>query len=178
MDTPIVATPQLTWTPPPKVRSRTSAGSARRLGAITGAAVAVGTLLVLAALGAANAGSAARPDTLADLVAATLPSIGAGAFGGLLLGPLAARAWDRVSWAGVIAALAFVTTVAGAFLTALVLAVPTIERWDLESVAVVVQGVLAFTLIGLLFAGWLIGPLLVIPAIAWALVMNRLLPRR
>jgi hypothetical protein len=166
----------VSWVPAIDPPPRTGARSARLLGGLVGAGVAVASLLV-SAIASATLGDIARwPDTLGGWLSAVGPTLGAGTLGGFLVGPLAARAGDRLSWAGVVVALAFATTVVGALLTGALGMAATAESTE-EMARAFVTG-LGFGLLGLVMLGWLVGPLLLIPSLVWALLMRLLLGRR
>jgi hypothetical protein len=146
--------------------------AARRVGAVVGAGVAVACLLVPAMLSAAQGSIQNWPDSIPGWVAAAGPSIAAGTIGGFAFGPFAAGADDKSTWAGVVFGLALVATVAGALLTGVLGTVQSAE--SLAEVPGAAANGLALGLLGLVIFGWFAGPVLLVPAMVWALVMRLL----
>src|SRR3954453_20543565 len=126
----------------------------RALGAAVGCVVALACALVT---GAGFMGMGLPAEGVALVSAA-----GAGT-GGWLLGPRAARATRVIDWVGITLALAFLTMVAGAIGVAMLAAVsgPSTARGGPGELLL---GVVALSLFGMLFFGWIAVPILMVPS--------------
>jgi hypothetical protein len=140
----------------------------RALGAAVGCVIALACALVT---GSEFMGMGLPVDGVA-LVSTIAPGSG-----GWLLGPRAARATRVSHWVGVSVGLAFVTMVMGAVGVALLAGVSggnTLSGGAGEFLI----GVVALSLMGMLFFGWIAVPILLVPAAAWSVLMRVKLGRR
>jgi hypothetical protein len=140
----------------------------RALGAAVGCVVALACALVT---GAGFMGMGLPAEGVA------LVSAAAAGTGGWLLGPRAARATRVIDWVGITLALAFLTMVAGAIGVAMLAAVsgPSTAR---GGPAELLLGVVALSLFGLLFFGWIAVPILIVPSTIWSVLMWLAVGRR
>jgi len=105
-----------------------------------------------------------------------LVSVVAAATGGWLLGPRAARASRVIDWVGITLALAFLTMVFGAIGVALLAGVS--DRNTGGGPTDLLIGVVALSLLGMLFFGWVAVPILLAPAAIWTVLMWLAIGRR
>jgi hypothetical protein len=140
----------------------------RALGAAIGCVVALACALVTGA-GFMGMGLPAEGVALVSTVAAGT--------GGWVLGPRAARASRVLDWVGITLGLAFATMVFGAIGVAM-LAGAAQHGTTSGGPGGLVFGVIALSLLGMLFFGWVAVPILVVPAATWSVAMWLLVGRR
>jgi hypothetical protein len=110
-------------------------------------------------------------------VGVALVSIIAAGSGGWLLGPRVTRASGVADWVGITLGLAFLTMVFGAIGVA-VLAGVAQRGTTTDGPAALLFGIVALSLLGMLFFGWIAVPILIVPAAIWSFAMWLLAGRR
>jgi len=106
-----------------------------------------------------------------------LVSIGAAAVAGWTLGPRAARATGPVGWVWLTFGMAFITMVVGAIGVALLAGFSSRSSTG-TGPAEVAFGIVALSILGMLFFGWVAVPILLVPAAAWSVAMWAAVGRR
>jgi len=165
--------PTIDWAPsagdrPPDEVERTAA---RRFGGAAGLGVAL-VCVGLQVPALSGAGLERDDGSVEGLVIDALPSLIAGTAAGWAMGPSAARARGAGGWLGVILGLTLLTLVAGALTTALVLVLPTAAGGPVPDLLAAPVQVAILVVLGLLFLGPVVLPVLLVPAAVWAIVMR------
>ena len=138
------------------------------LGAAVGCVVALACALVT---GAGFMGMGLPAEGVA------LVSIGAAAVAGWMLGPRAVRATRPVDWVWITFGMAFITMVVGAIGVALLAGLSSRSSTG-TGPAEVAFGIVALSILGMLFFGWVAVPILLVPAAVWSVAMWAAIGRR